>query len=121
MTRVINHNARDAAERDLIRCCCALTKSARARCGGAASLAVSPATWKSKATARSRDGGRAGKERERSPAIDRRWPLISVPQILEAKVKAKLEKKPDITWHRAIRLIVDPDAPEDEDLSDVDR
>ena len=42
----------------------------------------------------------------------------------------QLQEKPDITWHRAVRLIVDPDAPEDrttkmtdddddEDLSDV--
>ena len=42
------------------------------------------------------------------------------------KVKAKLEEKPDITWHRAVRLIVDPDALEDEhdddseDANDLD-
>lgn len=59
-----------------------------------------------------------------------------VPADLEARIRAKLAEQPDITWHRAIRLIVDPDAPEDdadgngdgdgdadlddEDLSDVD-
>jgi hypothetical protein len=40
---------------------------------------------------------------------------IQVPDDLEAKVKVKLEEMPDITWHRAVRLLVDPDAPEDED------
>jgi hypothetical protein len=40
---------------------------------------------------------------------------IEVPDDLEAKVKAKLEEKPEITWHRAVRLLVDPDAPEDEE------
>ena len=57
---------------------------------------------------------------------------IKVPDDLEAQVKAKLEEKPDITWHRAVRLIVDPDAEDeddeedggehedDEDLSDID-
>jgi hypothetical protein len=39
---------------------------------------------------------------------------IKVAADLEAQVKAKLEKKPEITWHRAVRLIVDPDAPEEE-------
>src|SRR5262249_14677262 len=55
-----------------------------------------------------------------------------VPADLAAKVEAELEKHPDITWHRAIRQIVDPDASEDadddendgelddEDLDDVD-
>jgi hypothetical protein len=54
---------------------------------------------------------------------------IKVPDDLEARVTAKLEEKPDITWHRAVRLLVDPDAPneedddgdlEDEDLSNID-
>jgi Topoisomerase 6 subunit A/Spo11, Toprim domain len=57
---------------------------------------------------------------------------MTVPANLAAKVRAKLQEKPDITWHRAVRLIVDPDAPDDEgedddgeledneDLSDVD-
>jgi hypothetical protein len=39
---------------------------------------------------------------------------IAVPDDLEAKVKAKLEEKPDATWHRAIRLLVNPDAPDNE-------
>jgi hypothetical protein len=43
---------------------------------------------------------------------------IKMPDDLETKVKAKLEERPDITWHRAVRLIVDPDAPEDEDEDD---
>jgi hypothetical protein len=60
-------------------------------------------------------------------------PPVEVPDDLEAKGKAKLEEKPEITWHRAVRLIVDPDAPasedrdedddcelDDEDLSDID-
>jgi hypothetical protein len=38
-----------------------------------------------------------------------------VPADLEAKVKDKLRENPDITWHRAVKLILDPDAPEDED------
>jgi hypothetical protein len=38
-----------------------------------------------------------------------------VPAKLEAKVKAKLKEKPDITWHRAVRLIIDPNTPEDDD------
>ena len=56
---------------------------------------------------------------------------IKVPDDLEAKVKARLEERPNITWHRAVRLIVDPDADfgedeeqagelDDEDLSDTD-
>ena len=32
------------------------------------------------------------------------------PRILRAKVEKLLKEKPDITWHRAVRLIVDPDA-----------
>ena len=38
-----------------------------------------------------------------------------VPADLEAKVKAALKEKPDVTWHRAVRLLVDPDAPADDD------
>ena len=37
---------------------------------------------------------------------------IKVPDDLEAKVAAELQQHPDITWHRAVRLLVDPDAPE---------
>ena len=40
---------------------------------------------------------------------------IAVPDDLEAKIKDRLQKDPSITWHRAIRLIIDPDAPDDED------
>jgi hypothetical protein len=45
---------------------------------------------------------------------------IQAPDDLAAKVKAKLEEKQDITWHRAVRLLVDPDAPEDEDDEEDD-
>ena len=45
---------------------------------------------------------------------------IKVPDDLEAKVETLLKDNPDITWHRAIRLIVDPDAPEDEDDEEDD-
>jgi hypothetical protein len=45
---------------------------------------------------------------------------IRVPNDLEAKVETLLKDNPDITWHRAIRLIVDPDAPEDEDDEEDD-
>ena len=60
---------------------------------------------------------------------------VEVPADLRAKVEKHLEEKQDITWHRAVRLIVDPDAPEhedddhggrceqhedDEDLTDID-
>ena len=59
---------------------------------------------------------------------------IKVPDDLEAQIDKLLKEKPDITWHRAVRLTVDPDAEEDEeddenddgeleadeDLSDVD-
>ena len=43
-----------------------------------------------------------------------------VPENLEAKVKKLLKQKPDITWHRAVELIVDPDAPVHEDDDDDD-
>ena len=58
---------------------------------------------------------------------------IEMPKGLAAKVKKMLEGKPDITWARAIQLIVNPKAPEeknaadendgeheDDDLSDID-
>jgi DNA topoisomerase 6 subunit A-like protein len=41
--------------------------------------------------------------------------VIEAPGNLEAKVKATLKKKPDVTWHRAVRLIIDPNAPDDDD------
>jgi hypothetical protein len=40
---------------------------------------------------------------------------ITVPKDLEEKVAAKLKEKRDITWHRAVELIVDPDASQNED------
>ena len=40
---------------------------------------------------------------------------IAVPDDLEVKIEKLLKEKPDITWHRAVRLIIDPDAPDDED------
>jgi hypothetical protein len=45
---------------------------------------------------------------------------IKAPDDLAAKVKEQLEKSADITWHRAVRLVVDPNAPEDEDDKDDD-
>jgi hypothetical protein len=45
---------------------------------------------------------------------------IKVPEDLEARVKNKLQENSDITWHRAVRLLVDPDAPEDEDDDEDD-
>ena len=45
---------------------------------------------------------------------------IQVPDDLETQVKAKLEEKPEITWHRAVRLIIDPDAPEKENDEEDD-
>jgi hypothetical protein len=59
-------------------------------------------------------------------------PPIEVPNDLQTKVAQLLQQRPDITWHRAVRLIVDPDAPDDdkgeddehddeeEDLRDID-
>jgi hypothetical protein len=56
----------------------------------------------------------------------------AIPGDLRAKVGQLLQQNPDVTWHRAVRLIVDPNAPasedededdgdlDDEDLSDVD-
>jgi hypothetical protein len=43
---------------------------------------------------------------------------VEVPDDLEALVKGKLEEKPDITWHRAVRLVLDPNAEDDEDDED---
>jgi hypothetical protein len=45
---------------------------------------------------------------------------IKVPDDLEAKVAVKLQEQRDITWHRAVRLIVDPDASDDDDDEDDD-
>jgi hypothetical protein len=68
------------------------------------------------------------------PRISRRYSAsIEVPDDLQAKVEQLLQRQPDITWHRAVQLVVDPNAPqpedneedddgelEDEDLSDID-
>jgi len=56
---------------------------------------------------------------------------VEVPDDLKAKVEKLLDEKPHINWARAVRLSVNPDAPEDdddepedddddEDLSDID-
>jgi hypothetical protein len=45
---------------------------------------------------------------------------IAVPDDLKAKVEHHLQQHPDITWHRAVRLEVDPDSedPEDDNAED---
>jgi hypothetical protein len=45
---------------------------------------------------------------------------IKVPKDLEARVKNLFQKYPDISWHRAVQLLIDPDAPEDEDDEEDD-
>jgi hypothetical protein len=45
---------------------------------------------------------------------------IEAPKNLAVQVKKKLRETPDITWHRAVRLVVDPDAPEKKDADDDD-
>jgi hypothetical protein len=45
---------------------------------------------------------------------------IRIPDDLGIKVKQQLVESPDITWHRAVRLIVDPDAPPDKDDDEDD-
>jgi hypothetical protein len=40
---------------------------------------------------------------------------VKVPDDLKAKVAAKLQEQPDLSWHRALQHIVDPDAPDNED------
>jgi len=42
-------------------------------------------------------------------------PYFAAPQ---ARHDAKLSEKPDISWHHAVRLIVEPDATNDEDDDD---
>jgi hypothetical protein len=39
---------------------------------------------------------------------------IKVPKDLEARVKSLVQKYPDISWHRAVQRLIDPDAPENE-------
>jgi hypothetical protein len=43
---------------------------------------------------------------------------IEVPADLEAKVKKLIAENPDITWHHAVRLTVDPDYTPDDDEED---
>jgi hypothetical protein len=45
---------------------------------------------------------------------------IEAPENLGAQVKKLLKKYPDITWHRAVELIVNPDATVHEDDEDED-
>jgi hypothetical protein len=45
---------------------------------------------------------------------------ITVPDDLGVKVEQLLQQRPEIAWHRAVRLIVDPDAPDDGDIDEVD-
>jgi hypothetical protein len=35
---------------------------------------------------------------------------IEVPDDLQAKVERQLEERPNLTWHRAVQLVVDPDS-----------
>jgi hypothetical protein len=39
---------------------------------------------------------------------------IKVPEDLDTQIRKQFEQHPDITWHRALRLIVDPNTLEDE-------
>ena len=43
---------------------------------------------------------------------------VDVPDNLKTKVEKLLKDKPQITWHRAVQLIADPDAPEDDDADE---
>jgi hypothetical protein len=45
---------------------------------------------------------------------------ITVPGDLEERTNAKLQQQPDIPWHRAVRLIVNPDATDDDEDDDDD-
>ncbi len=45
---------------------------------------------------------------------------IKAPKNLEAQVKNRLQQDPVLTWHRAVKLVIDPDAPEDEDDNEDD-
>ena len=45
---------------------------------------------------------------------------VEVPADLKAKIEKLLKEKPDITWHRAIRLIVDPVAPNNDIITRTD-
>jgi hypothetical protein len=45
---------------------------------------------------------------------------FKVPKDLQRWVATLLERHPEIPWHRAIRLIIDPDAPPDNDDDEDD-
>jgi hypothetical protein len=45
---------------------------------------------------------------------------VTVPDDLEAKIKDRLEKNRTMTWHRAIRLEIEPDASEDDEDGEKD-
>ena len=45
---------------------------------------------------------------------------IKVPKNFEAEIERLFRKYPDISWHRAVQLLIDPDAPEDEDDEEDD-
>ena len=45
---------------------------------------------------------------------------IEAPKNLGAQVKKKLKEQPDITWYRALELVIDPDAPVKEKNKDED-
>jgi hypothetical protein len=45
---------------------------------------------------------------------------IKVPKDLEARIRKTFAQHPEITWHRAVRWMIDPDAPEDEDDDEND-
>ena len=58
---------------------------------------------------------------EMKEGIDESEDQEPVPENLEAKVKKLLKKQPDITWHRAVELIVNPDSTaHDEDRASAD-
>ena len=45
---------------------------------------------------------------------------IEAPKNLATQIKRLLKEYPDITWHRAIELVIDPDAPVKEKNKDED-
>jgi hypothetical protein len=45
---------------------------------------------------------------------------VEIPENLDARVKKLLKEKPDITWHRALQLLVDPTSETDNDDDDAD-
>jgi hypothetical protein len=57
---------------------------------------------------------------EARDAIEYQLESVTVPDDLEAQVQTKLRECPHIPWHRAVRLIIDPDATESDDDDNVD-